>query len=134
MSAKWNWNKCFTYPKSKRQVLEGLRHYDVVDGLLPSVTTILSDTKSEEKLASLQRWRERVGQDEATRITDQSGQRGTIMHNYLEGYLKGQNRLDLSPVGVTAGGMATKVMEEGCLLYTSPSPRDRTRSRMPSSA
>ena len=25
-------------------------------------------------------------------------------------------------------------MSEGCLLYTSPSPRDRTRSRMPSSA
>ena len=25
-------------------------------------------------------------------------------------------------------------MEENCLLYTSPSPRDRTRSRMPSSA
>src|SRR5665811_482693 len=24
--------------------------------------------------------------------------------------------------------------EQGCLLYTSPSPRDRTRSRMPSSA
>ena len=30
----------------------------------------------------------------------------------------------------------TKVLAEssGCLLYTSPSPRDRTRSRMPSSA
>ena len=26
------------------------------------------------------------------------------------------------------------IMEEVCLLYTSPSPRDRTRSRMPSSA
>ena len=25
-------------------------------------------------------------------------------------------------------------ISEGCLLYTSPSPRDRTRSRMPSSA
>ena len=25
-------------------------------------------------------------------------------------------------------------MGKGCLLYTSPSPRDRTRSRMPSSA
>ena len=25
-------------------------------------------------------------------------------------------------------------LESGCLLYTSPSPRDRTRSRMPSSA
>ena len=27
-----------------------------------------------------------------------------------------------------------KLMDMGCLLYTSPSPRDRTRSRMPSSA
>ena len=27
-----------------------------------------------------------------------------------------------------------KVLGKGCLLYTSPSPRDRTRSRMPSSA
>ena len=27
-----------------------------------------------------------------------------------------------------------KVVYVGCLLYTSPSPRDRTRSRMPSSA
>ena len=27
-----------------------------------------------------------------------------------------------------------KIMPLGCLLYTSPSPRDRTRSRMPSSA
>ena len=28
----------------------------------------------------------------------------------------------------------TCVMDSNCLLYTSPSPRDRTRSRMPSSA
>ena len=27
-----------------------------------------------------------------------------------------------------------KLRESSCLLYTSPSPRDRTRSRMPSSA
>ena len=26
------------------------------------------------------------------------------------------------------------VLEDGCLLYTSPSPRDRSLSRMPSSA
>ena len=31
-------------------------------------------------------------------------------------------------------GMSIKVLSETCLLYTSPSPRDRTRSRMPSSA
>ena len=29
---------------------------------------------------------------------------------------------------------AAKLLLDGCLLYTSPSPRDRTRSRMPSSA
>ena len=28
----------------------------------------------------------------------------------------------------------TSLDQEPCLLYTSPSPRDRTRSRMPSSA
>ena len=27
-----------------------------------------------------------------------------------------------------------KVLSDGCLLYTSPSPRDRQKSRMPSSA
>ena len=40
-----------------------------------------------------------------------------------------------------AGGLAWEIREaikgkelDPCLLYTSPSPRDRTRSRMPSSA
>ena len=32
------------------------------------------------------------------------------------------------------GPEITKAVQEICLLYTSPSPRDRTRSRMPSSA
>ena len=31
-------------------------------------------------------------------------------------------------------GLLSKLHERPCLLYTSPSPRDRTRSRMPSSA
>ena len=31
-------------------------------------------------------------------------------------------------------GQPTSPNRKGCLLYTSPSPRDRTRSRMPSSA
>ena len=32
------------------------------------------------------------------------------------------------------GAMAAAKQAKNCLLYTSPSPRDRTRSRMPSSA
>ena len=36
---------------------------------------------------------------------------------------------------VVAAGALTRLGEAAaCLLYTSPSPRDRTRSRMPSSA
>jgi len=33
-----------------------------------------------------------------------------------------------------AAGIAKDMRNRSCLLYTSPSPRDRTRSRMPSSA
>jgi len=33
-----------------------------------------------------------------------------------------------------ASGLEVAVFADVCLLYTSPSPRDRTRSRMPSSA
>ena len=46
-------------------------------------------------------------------------------------------RLDLSYVELTAqerDEAVLKVLDTLCLLYTSPSPRDRTRSRMPSSA
>ena len=32
------------------------------------------------------------------------------------------------------GEIAGEYLKKGCLLYTSPSPRDRTRPRMPSSA
>ena len=37
-------------------------------------------------------------------------------------------------VSIDAAQSATKASKNACLLYTSPSPRDRTRSRMPSSA
>ena len=39
------------------------------------------------------------------------------------------NKLDLE-----AGGERKVTQDEGCLLYTSPSPRDKRQSRMPSSA
>ena len=44
----------------------------------------------------------------------------------------------LDDIGAAAGKASVKaagvVVDDTCLLYTSPSPRDRTRSRMPSSA
>ena len=51
----------------------------------------------------------------------------------------GTDSCQASHIGVLAKGSMTVRMDDGtevnyCLLYTSPSPRDRTRSRMPSSA
>ena len=50
------WNKLYKYPKSKRELLKGDRHYDVNDEKLPSVTTILQATQDAEKAESLKRW------------------------------------------------------------------------------
>ena len=42
--------------------------------------------------------------------------------------------LVLAILAVTTSVVILSIPQEACLLYTSPSPRDRTRSRMPSSA
>ena len=43
------------------------------------------------------------------------------------------NMGEVEGLDVDAGDMVDEPLD-ACLLYTSPSPRDRTRSRMPSSA
>ena len=42
--------------------------------------------------------------------------------------------VEISPIAIEQFFKENKIKFENCLLYTSPSPRDRTRSRMPSSA
>jgi ATP-dependent exoDNAse (exonuclease V) beta subunit len=100
-------------------MIEGQRHY-IINGKdkLPSVTTILSATQSEEKRESLQRWRDRVGEAEATRIVDESGARGTAMHKILEKYVLEQGYLDETEVGKQAHNMAIRVIEQGLCNVT----------------
>ena len=107
------WNKKFEYPKTVRGMVEGLRHYDINNEKLPSVTTILAQTQTAEKSEGLAKWRERVGMAEATRITDQAASRGTAMHSILEHYVVGKNRLDLTSVGQEAHKMADVVIDKG---------------------
>jgi hypothetical protein len=48
------WNNKFTYPKSMRSMVSGSRMYAVNQQKLPSVTSILQATQSEEKKHPLQ--------------------------------------------------------------------------------
>lgn len=66
----------------------GLRFYKVTEGeeliaKLPSVTTILGETKDK---SGLEKWKKRVGEAEAKRISELSMNRGTIMHRLIELY------------------------------------------------
>ena len=108
------WNKQFDYPTSTRALIDGKRHYDVgIQEKLPSVTTILQATQSDEKKAILAKWRQNVGENKAEFIKNDAAERGTIMHRILEGYLLGQGHADLSDQGQLAGVMAKKVIESG---------------------
>ena len=101
----------YDYQKYTRQEEHGSRTYNVGEKKIPSVTTILSATQSEEKKASLDRWRERVGYQEAQRITTQAATRGTEMHYVLENYIDGKGYLNLSPEGAQARLMAHEIVQ-----------------------
>ena len=66
------WNKLYLYPPCVRSTTDGIRTYNVGNEDLPSVTSILQATQSDEKRASLARWQARVGVDEATRVKQQA--------------------------------------------------------------
>ena len=75
------WNKKYTYPASVRSLVNDARHYSVGDEKLPSVTTILAATQSDEKRESIARWQAKVGKNEAERVKNVAGKRGTAMHS-----------------------------------------------------
>lgn len=82
----------FAYPQLIRIDAEEGRKYDTPSGILPSVTTILSATKSIEKQKALSKWRENVGDKEATRIVTESANIGTIIHKHVERFALGEER------------------------------------------
>jgi len=106
----------YKYKKYTRQEEDGSRTYNVGDKKIPSVTTILSATQSEEKKAGLDRWRERVGYQEAARITSQAALRGTEMHYVLENYIDGRGYINLSEDGAKARLMAHEIVNNLDLL------------------
>lgn len=62
------------------------RHYKTPFGTFPSVTNVLSKKDN----SSLDEWRERVGAEEAERISKEATNRGSMVHDLIERYLRGE--------------------------------------------
>jgi genome maintenance exonuclease 1 len=103
-------NTKYSYTPGQRFEVHGSRQYDFGDGRLPSVTTILSRTKDQ---GYLDRWKAKVGHDEAERIKNHSSKRGTSMHKFIENHITGVGYDDLSNIGNEARPMAQKIIELG---------------------
>ena len=107
------WNNKFNYPKSSRSIEDGLRKYLFNDVKLPSVTSILQATKSEEDKASLENWMQRVGYAEAKRIKNEASNRGTSMHSYIEDFLKGRINESFFESNENYKNMAKEIIQKG---------------------
>ena len=109
------WNKKFVYPKSIRSTDNGIRRYLIGEKKLPSVTSILDATKSEEDKAALAIWRERTGLKESEAIIKAASSRGSKMHAYLESFLLGQENLSFFDEDEQYKKMAKQIIEKGLI-------------------
>ena len=84
-----------TLPKLHRVTADdGKRYYVTPDGnAYQSVTTLTG--KVNEK--AIKAWREKVGEEEATKISTRAANRGTSMHKLCEKYLL--NKIEADPLG-----------------------------------
>ena len=109
------WNKKYDYPSSTRSVLKGIRQYTLNNQILPSVTSIISLTKSSSEKEALASWQLRVGKEESMRIKNSAAQRGSEMHAFIERFLRGQENLDLfkDDENTQSKKMANLIIDEG---------------------
>jgi hypothetical protein len=71
----------------KREEYNGKRYYISPNGKkLPSVTTFLSHFKGD----SIAKWRAKVGEEEANKISARASRRGTKFHSLMESYIGNQ--------------------------------------------
>ena len=111
----YNPNK-YKYEAIKRIDTPEGRRYATPDGeKLPSVTTILDATKSEESKKALNEWRKRVGTQKAQAITTEAANRGTRMHKFLEDYIKTGiiSASGSNPYSIQSHKMAQTIISEG---------------------
>jgi len=72
----------------KTENVDGKRHYVTPDGnKYISITTLLSNLSK----AGIQKWRNRVGEEEANRISTKASRQGTGVHSICESYIKNED-------------------------------------------
>ena len=72
----------------KTENVDGKRHYVTPDGnKYISITTLLSNLSK----VGIQKWRERVGAEEANRISTKASRQGTGVHSICESYIKNED-------------------------------------------
>lgn len=107
----------YDYPELSKDTDKstGVRHYNTPgEEKLPSVTTILARTKSEEDKAGLKAWQDWVGIKKADQIRDEAGNRGTVMHRRLEWYVKGiEKKVGSNLVQQQGANMSKVIIENG---------------------
>ncbi len=75
------------------KIVNGKRVYLTPDGdKFPSVTTVISNNA--QKMAGIAKWRERVGMEEANRVSARSTKRGTTYHSIVEDYFNNKLEID----------------------------------------
>ena len=76
------------FPELVVHNIGGMRFYEAPDGnKYPSITTVLG--KQPGKQEGLQKWRERIGEEQARIVSGKAARRGTAFHNICEDYLNG---------------------------------------------
>mgnify|MGYP002152479833 CR=1 FL=1 len=65
------------------------RTYHTPDGSYPSLTTILGKTSPNQ--VWLQKWKDRVGEEEAARVSKEATDRGTWVHEIAERHFNGED-------------------------------------------
>ena len=108
-------NEKYNYVQVSRNTDQGSRTYNVSGTKLPSVTTILAQTKDQ---TYLDRWKAKVGYEEAERIKNLSSKRGTSMHKFIEKHITGAGYDDLTEIGQQAKPMAQKIIDVGLTPIT----------------
>ena len=85
-------------PQLERETIDGVRYYKVPDDeellKLVSITSITSHFNREIFV----KWRKKVGEEEAEKITKAATSRGTDMHSLTENYLKNQDLPSVPPL------------------------------------